>query len=226
MPDKEFWNEIISALDPELRELATRIAASIPEKSLLRSRIGERILGILKSMAERRAKKVGPLAGALVEKATDIFDFATPVLFGKGEGPSPAALRGWMQGFFNEAAKRMSRARDPQWMFNRLQQEFELRRQILKMIEQAAKEEVEAAKAEERPSPSVDWPEEFKKLLQEVELLWHRFRSFVEPKLPAIKAGLVEADWQAAERVFWTREKFHDWRLRQRWIRGSRRRRL
>jgi hypothetical protein len=214
MPDRDFWNEIISALDPELRELAERIIARIPESSILRSHLAERALGVLKSMAERRAKKMRPFTGAVVEKATDLFDFATPSLFGKVKGPSPAALRGWMNQFFNEASKRMAQAQDPQETFNRLQQEFELRQKLIKMLEQAAKAE-EAAKAAKKPAAPIDWGARFQLLRQEAKARWASFTTWAQ-------ASWQAADPVAAEGIYWAAAHMQDWRQRQGWIRRRR----
>ena len=151
-----FWNMLFSAADPELKKLADRIRSAIPESSPFRSVFAERIMGVLKGWAEGKADDLSPIAGAVVEKLTDLGDF-----FVGGESP-PKAERvagDWMDQFFSEAGRRLkeTRAEDLMEEKEKILQEFELRRAILEAIEkgrQAAHPERET-----KPNESINWGE-------------------------------------------------------------------
>lgn len=219
---REWLNPLASMFDRELRQGAERLASAVPKDSpLRRSHLAERAFGAVASIVERLGKGRGPVVELVSEKSSDFMDRFSSALFGKEGKQKEAAVAA--SGWFNEATKRMSRARDPQWMFNRLQQEFELRRKLIQMLEQAAKEAEEATKAEERPAaPPIDWAERFRKLREEAEAHWARFSAWAQAGWQISKPKLQEADVQAAEQIFWGTARLEDWRRRQRWIRRRR----
>lgn len=139
-------NTLLSVLDPELRKVAQKWWATIPDDSPLKGELFERVFGVFKGWAETRAKGMGPF-GDVVEKLTDVGDFAV-------RGPKGIkAAQDWMDKFYSEAAKRIEKAVDPKAELEKIELEFELRRDLLKVIEEARK-----AAAPAKPEKiSFDW---------------------------------------------------------------------
>lgn len=149
MADKRAFfnlNTLLSTLDPELRKFAQSIWAGIPDDSVLKTETFERVFGVFKAWAEKRASEMGPL-GDVVEKLTDVGDFA--VRGSKGV----KAAHDWMDKFYAEAAKRLEKATDPRAELKEIKLEFELRQELLKAIEEVRK----AAKLTEPERVSIDW---------------------------------------------------------------------
>lgn len=186
-------NTALSILDPELRKIAQRLWASIPDNSPIKSELFERAFGVFKSWAETKARDMGVL-GDVVEKLTDVGDFAV-----RGGVPVAKAARDWMDRFYDEAAKRLEKtpADRLQTEFEKIQLEFHLRRELIEAIEAAKKEAKGPAKPEK---PLIDWEkmqDRFERLLLGFAKTagridgWaantaapavHRFRQFLETK--------------------------------------------
>ncbi|TSC91299.1 MAG: hypothetical protein G01um10142_27 [Parcubacteria group bacterium Gr01-1014_2] len=139
-------NTLLSVLDPELRKVAQKWWAIIPDDSPLKSEFFERVFGVFKGWAETKARGMGPL-GDVVEKLTDVGDFA--VMGPKGV----KAAQDWMDRFYSEAAKRIEKAADPKVELEKVKLDFELRRELLKVIEEARK----AAEPAKPEKVSIDW---------------------------------------------------------------------
>src|SRR3989344_5746470 len=91
------WNMLLSAGDPELREIAERIAegvsALIPKDSPLRSRLAERIFGVLKAAIETRSKGKSPIVEASTEKFVDVLDYISAIVFGQTDAATNGSTR-------------------------------------------------------------------------------------------------------------------------------------
>ncbi|MEK7579791.1 MAG: hypothetical protein AAB469_01195 [Patescibacteria group bacterium] len=140
-------NTLLSVLDPESRRLAQTWWVSLPDDSPLKSELFERVFGVFKAWAETRAKGMGPI-GDVIEKLTDIGDFAV-----RGGSKSVKAAHDWIDRFYSEAAKRIEKAADPKAELGKIKLEFELRRDLLKSIEEARK----AAEPAKPEKVSFDW---------------------------------------------------------------------
>lgn len=139
-------NTLLSVLDPELRKVAQKWWATIPDDSPLKGELFERVFGVFKGWAETKARGMGPL-GDVVEKLTDVGDFAV-------RGPKGVkAAQDWMSRFYAEAAKRIEKAADPKAELEKVKLEFELRRELLKVIDEARK----AAEPARPEKVSIDW---------------------------------------------------------------------
>lgn len=139
-------NTLLSVLDPELRKVAQKWWAIIPDDSSLKSELFERVFGVFKGWAETKVRGMGPI-GDVVEKLTDVGDFAV-------RGPKGIkAAHDWMDRFYAEAAKRIEKATDPEAELERVKLEFELRRELLGVIEEARK----AAEPAKPEKVSIDW---------------------------------------------------------------------
>ncbi len=132
---KTLLNMLLSAGNPEIRKLAEKLAATVPQGSLLRQPIAERFLGIVNALLEARSETMGPNAGAVVEKLTDLVDFAGPALFGE-EQKRGETLDNWTDQFLKDGMERISRAKpeDQQAELERLMQEFNLRKQLVEHV--------------------------------------------------------------------------------------------
>lgn len=138
---KGLFNILLSVAEPEIRKLAEKFADAIPENSFLRSESLERVVGVVKSWIEGKAKVIPGIKGELLEKSTDFVDFAGSRLFGsKKEEKAAKVVKDWMDQFFTEAGKRLREAPDEEAKkkeFNKIKKEFELRQKLLKIIEAA-----------------------------------------------------------------------------------------
>ncbi len=166
MPSRGTWNTLISAGDPELEKFAERVAAMVPADSPLRSEIVQRLFGVFKGWAESKAERLPPLSGAALEKATDFGDFLTSNLKGKGGPKATKAAQDWMDRFFIDAGERLTKAPDPQVETQRIKSEFELRRQLLEVIEAARR--ATQPPAEIPQTLPINWQELDQKLAQVV----------------------------------------------------------
>lgn len=166
------WNALISAIaDPALRQLAERLASSVSEDSWLRSEFAERLLAGLKGLAE--GYKGSGVSGVAVEKATDFLDFASGDLFGKGgKGSAVGAARGWLNRFMKDAEKALREAPKDKLgeVQAKLQQEFSIRKEIVRMVEEAEKE----ALPPKKDAKPVDW----KKAARGVKSFTRRIRKY------------------------------------------------
>jgi hypothetical protein len=146
---KSLLNMLASIADPELRKLAERIAASIPEDSWLRSDVAERLIGALKGWIESQAGSLGPITGVAVEKISDLMDFATSNLYEKDSSD----ISGWMNKFLTAAQKRMAATDDPSGECQKIELEFDLLQRLAKVIEEKKKEGAPPT----QPSKPIDW---------------------------------------------------------------------
>lgn len=139
---RAFWNMLFSAADPELKEVADKIRKMIPDDSLLRSKIAERVVGILKGWVESKAEGMSPVAGAVVEKLTDLGDFFVGGETDEKKERATRAAQDWMDKFFDEAGKRLAKT-DPANLEaekEKILREFKLRKEILEAVEAVRKE--------------------------------------------------------------------------------------
>ena len=140
-------NTLLSFWDPEFRKWVQERWARIPEGHFLKSLPFERAFGVLKGWAEKRSSTLPWPIGDVVEKLTDVGDFAV-----RGSKSAKAA-HDWMDRFYAEAAKRIEKAVDPEAELEKIKVEFELRCELLKVIEEARK----AAEPAKPEKVSVDW---------------------------------------------------------------------
>lgn len=140
-------NTLLSVLDPESRKLAQAWWASIPDDSPLKSELFERVFGVFKAWAETKAKGMGPI-GDVIEKLTDIGDFAV-----RSPKMDVKSSQAWMDRFFAEAGKRLEKSSKPRKEAEKIKIEFELRRDLLKVIEEARN----ATAGTKKGTPSIDW---------------------------------------------------------------------
>lgn len=164
MSNRGWWNMGLSIVDPEMEKLMERIARAVPMDSPLRSTIFARVFAVVKAWAESRAESMADLPGTLVEKLTDYGDFFVANLTGSGGGSSKKVVDGgrdWMDKFLAEAGERLKKAPTPEEArveAEKIKAEFALRRELLKVIEEARREATPpATKAE--AMPSIDWPQ-------------------------------------------------------------------
>lgn len=162
------FSTIRSLGEPELRKFAESIADLIPEDSFLRSETAERVVGYLKTWIENKAKSLPGLEGDLMEMATDLFDYSG--LYrdrgkkGKKEEKAVKVVKDWMDQFFTESGKRLREAPDEEAKkkeFDKIKKEFELRQELLTLIE-AAKPKVEPKEKEKKPFISPEMEERIK----------------------------------------------------------------
>lgn len=150
---RTFWNMLFSAADPELKELADKIRGMIPENSPLRSKIAERILGIVKGWVESQSFNMSPVAGAVVEKLTDLSDFFVGGETGEKTEKTTKVAQDWMNKFFADAGNRLEKAADLPAELDKIKKEFAARMKLLGVIEAATKKYAEKKKvAEKKPS--------------------------------------------------------------------------
>lgn len=156
MSSKGFWNMLLSVVDPEMERFTERIAAAIPENSPLRSEIVGRIFAVVKAWVESVGERIPGMGGVLLEKSTDYGDFLVANLT-KGSGKKARSTRDWMDGFLTDAAERLKRAPTAEAAraeTEKIKAEFELRRGLVEMVDQARREATPAAKTE---AVSIDW---------------------------------------------------------------------
>ena len=147
---EKIWAGVAGALDPLLRKAAQRIAAKVPEDSILRSEILETAVGVVKGLAEAISAPLPPSLKVMVEKATDFSDFFAGALGGVA-GP---AVEDWMKKFFTESGKRLREAQDPLAEFEKAKLEFKLRGELLELINQSV--------PKKEPLKPLDWRDGWK----------------------------------------------------------------
>ena len=181
---KGLFNILLSVAEPEIRKLAEKFADAIPENSIFRSESIERVVGVVKSWIEGKAKTIPGIKGELMEKSTDFVDFAGSRLFGgKKEEKAVKAVKDWMDQFFTESGKRLREAKtipEKEAELLMIKKEFELRQELLTLIE-AAKPKAEPEKEkkpfispemEEKIKGATGWlKEKNKKMLREIKTL-------------------------------------------------------
>ncbi|TAN57380.1 hypothetical protein EPN15_04480 [Patescibacteria group bacterium] len=163
------FSTIRSVGEPELRKFAEGIADAIPEDSIFRSETAERVIGYLKTWVENKAKSTPGLKGDLMETATDLIDFSG--LFSKKRGGEKVAkvVKDWMDQFFTESGKRLREAKtipEKEAELQMIKREFELRQELLSMIE-AAKPKPESEK-EKKPLISDEVKKEVKETVEKI----------------------------------------------------------
>lgn len=137
---KEFWGAAVGALDPVLKNWAQGLAKKVPTNSFLRSDFFGIAQGMIKGLIESLAEKLPAGTAVAVEKAIDFSDFFAGALGGASEKEKKevkGATEDWMKKFFVDSSWRLKKARDPQEEFKRIKVEFELRCELLKLIEAA-----------------------------------------------------------------------------------------
>ncbi len=166
LDNKELMNAIVSGFDPEVAGWLEKLVSRIPPDSPLRSKLVDRALGVAKSLIESQSERRGPVVGLVGEKLTDYLDFSRSGLFGKGpkkatEYVTGADLTAWMDRFFPYAEKRLAEADDPEQEKERLEKEFQARKDMFDILQEARKA-AHAARAAEvtdvvESVASVDW---------------------------------------------------------------------
>lgn len=141
-------NTLLSIWDPEFQKLAQEGWSRIPDGHFLKSVPFQRAFGVFKGWAEKRSSAMPWPIGDVVEKLTDIGDFAIRGSKGAKETPHD-----WMDRFYAEATKRLEKAADPRAELEKIKLEFELRQELLKDVEEARK----AAEPAEPERVSIDW---------------------------------------------------------------------
>lgn len=178
------FSTIRSLGEPELRKFAESIADLIPEDSFLRSETAERVVGYLKTWIENKAKSIPGFKGDIMETATDLIDFSG-LYRDRGKKGEKAAkvVKDWMDQFFTESGKRLREAKtipEKEAELLMIKKEFELRQELLTLIE-AAKPKPEPEKVkkplispetEENLKEATIWlKEKNKKMLKEIKSL-------------------------------------------------------
>lgn len=141
-------NTLLSVWDPEFRKWAQEKWSRIPDGHFLKSVPFERGFGVFKGWAEKKSGSLSWPLGDVVEKLTDIGDFAI-----RGTKGAKDTAHDWMDRFYGEASKRIEKAPDPEAELEKIKLEFELRRELLKVIEEARK----AAEPAKPEKVSIDW---------------------------------------------------------------------
>lgn len=141
-------NTLLSVWDPEFRKWAQEKWSRIPDGHFLKSVPFERGFGVFKGWAEKKSGSLPWPLGDVVEKLTDVGDFAI-----RGTKGARDTAHDWMDRFYAEAAKRLEKATDPELEFEKIKLEFELRAALLKVIEEARK----AAEPAKPEKVSIDW---------------------------------------------------------------------
>lgn len=126
-------NQGLSLIDPELENLGARIAAMIPEESPLRTTVVRRIFGFVKSWIETKAENMHPIVGAIVEKLSDLGDF---IIGGVASDKGSKSVKGWMDSFQKESFERIKKSKDPKGELERIREEFDARKDIIRIIEE------------------------------------------------------------------------------------------
>jgi hypothetical protein len=101
-----------------------------------------------------------------------------------------------MAKFFNEAGPRLEKAADRRQEFENIKLEFELRRELLKLIEEASKPPEPEPTKVQPTEPSWNWEKWQKK-----------FSDFAEKWYPQIKSSLKIADHETAQKIY----RFNRW---------------
>lgn len=166
-----FLSSVLSVLNPELRKLAQKLGKSVPEGSILRTDPAERIIGLLVNMLEAKSKQFGPIGGPLVEKFTDLVDYASRDIFGKGKetNGSSGNLDDGLVRFLKEAEKRLAACADAASIaleLERLKSELAARKEMIKLAEEAKNELSPSPKKEGVKTQS--WDEEYQKIKQKL----------------------------------------------------------
>ncbi len=171
MAKKKFWGATIGAIDPLLKKLAQDLAKKVPAGSPLRSEIFGVVEGITKGFIESLTGKLPPAAAMAVEKATDFSDFFSGALGSAPEKEKKAATEDWMNKFFIDAGFRLKRAKDPRDEFKRIKVEFELRCELIKLIETTQTKPP-------APALAISWQEMFAKWKKQFREFSQGFKEF------------------------------------------------
>lgn len=191
---------LFSAADPELKELADKIRGMIPEDSPLRSKVAERIIGVVKGWVKSQTDSMSPVAGAVVEKLTDLSDF----FVGDSDDnekttKAKATAQDWMEKFFVAAEKRLENT-DPANLGaekEKILQEFKLRKEILDAIEAVRKEaHGPATPAKSTESPTLeDFLNQMEKMVEKLVTKPVRDLNTTLSKMKGYRATQWECTW-------------------------------
>lgn len=177
---KQVFSAAAGALDPVLRKLAQELASSVPENSLIRNIGFETALGILKGFIEAASEDLPLAAWLSLEKATDLADFFAGAL---GAGNHQKEISGWMEKFFDEAGERIKTAEDPRTEIERINLEFDLRKELLERI---------------GPKVKADLPDQTKTRWQ---TLFQKLQAVYQSKIESLEKTATGAEnWAKAKR--------------------------
>ncbi len=165
-----FLTSLVGFISPELIKAARAAVASIPKDSWLRSESAARLTGIVRELIEKGSKRLGTVGNAIGEALADFLEFAGEELYNSSSSPqkAKAIADDWMKRFIQSSEKRMQRTRnkeDLERLIAQLEAEFEARKKLVGLIDQAAAEaaakaEAEAKKSELKP---IKWEEIWEK---------------------------------------------------------------
>lgn len=189
--NKDLINLGMSAVDPEAAKLAEKLARGAP--AWMRTPLAERITALLKSGLESYTDSKGPVIAALGEKLTDYLDFARDELYGtpgkkKGKEKVSSTTATWMDRFLVNAEKQLAEAKsveEVEAVKKRLEQEFEARKLVVQLVEEAtkaAREEAERVSPDDptdAPDP-IDWNAEWESIKSRAKSGWEKTKEAAE----------------------------------------------
>lgn len=201
---KKLYGAAMGLLDPLLQEGAKKIASKVASKSPLRGLAFRETLGVINGFMEAVAGDLPPVVGALMEKSSDFFDFFGQALTGvegKGKEEKIAKAKDWMENFFGSAADRLAKSQAPEDEFKKIKLEFELRCELLKIMEEAMNKKEPKESVSEGPAPQEFNFGEWKK----------KFSDLAAKYWPNIKKNAIAADKEIAKKIW----GFHSWLARK-----------
>lgn len=163
---KEFWGAAVGALDPVLKNWAQGLAKKVPANSFLRSDFFGVAQGVIKGLIESLAEKLPVSTAVAVEKAIDFSDFFSGALGGASEKEKKEVTEDWMKKFFVDAGWRLKKARDLQEEFKRIKMEFELRYELIKLMEATQQKPSSASVEQTQQTSEINWKEEWEKFIK------------------------------------------------------------
>lgn len=133
---KDLVSAVSGALDPDIQKLAIKIANQLPKDSVLRKDWSRRVIGVLRTYAERLADKYeepGPIIGDVLSSFTNSLSIALghPMTAG-----AELAASGWLDAFLKESIERLKTAQDPRAEMDKIKIELEMRRELIKLVTQ------------------------------------------------------------------------------------------
>lgn len=201
---KKLYGAAMGLLDPLLQEGAKKIASKVAPKSPLRGLAFRETLGVINGFMEAVAGDLPPVIGAVMEKSSDFFDFFGQALTGvekKEKEEKIAKAKDWMENFFSSAAERLTKSQVPKDELEKIKLEFELRRELLKFMEEAMNKKEPKESVLEEPVPPKFNFEEWKK----------KFSDLTAKYWPNIKKNTTAADKEIAKKIW----EFHGWLARK-----------
>lgn len=136
---KTLWATALGLLDKPIREIATKVASTIPKDSPLRSSGVETTVGALKGFIEAYSERFPPLLSVVIERGTDFLDaFSTALGTEEGKKTFKDTSSKWMEEFQKQAGVRLSKAKnldEVKALEERIKEEFQIRLRLLELIE-------------------------------------------------------------------------------------------